>query len=226
MEFRTTILQFVFDQIYDALVIVHPTESAGGGRKRPLKPEESDLIRDPKPGYNTPLWQVLMRPITPQDVRQRDLIPSAFLQVLSGERSLSGRGLPDSPFRSVIGDLTESYTIGITAVFSDEQGPESKWPNDSWGGYVFNKRTTPPPESKKNPKTLTEQVNGWIWDLDQILNVKTLRPPTGTGGVTLPPSVMIADVYLRGWETRKGFKGSPTEIVLSELVVTLNYTRV
>ena len=247
VDFRTVIVKLVFDRIYDALVVkTTPTMDNPmlGSREPPqMQPDPptqkievrdpldipksltGDGSSDPQYQYHTPLWQVRMRPPRPEDVRQNALQPSAFIQVLSGERSRSGRGIPDSPVRSAIGDLTESYTIGITGVFSDDEGPKSKWPTGSWEAYIFN--------AQGKPKSLTEQVNGWIWDLDYILNVETLRPALDpiilgvglTDGITIPKGVMIVDAYMKDWETRKGFKGAPVEIVLSEFVVTINYTR-
>lgn len=233
MDFRTAILKEVHYQLYSRLVIQDQDgfqftsdDPAYFGLRIPKSPDDTTRTDDNRDGnpypesptggrWHTPLWQVVMRPVTPEDVRNRHLLPSAFLQVVSGQRSRSGRGLPDSPIRSVLGDMTEAYTIGVTGVFSQEQGAKSVWVAESWDAYVFQSKVG-------GSRSLTEQVNGWIWDLDEILNVRNLRE---SPRMDLPPDVTIAEAYLQNWETRKGFKGSPTEIVLSELVVTINYGR-
>ena len=171
------------------------------GKNWPQTPNEAaSMIRTPNPGYFTPLWQVQLRPIRPQDVGQTHLIPSAFLRVQSGERSGRGSGLKNSPVRGVIGDMTEDYVIGIQCAFREDVGP----------------RQEDPPDDSKT-KSISEQVNGFIHDMDSCLNVTTLRPQITSG--------TVIDAYIGDWHVLPALEGSSDEILFANLVVTINYAR-
>ena len=171
-----------------------------------------NTIRTPNPGYNTPLWRVELRPVTPEDCNQPDfhLFPSCFLRVTSGKRSATGQGLQNSPVIGAIGEITEDYEVWIQGVFNNKYGAEN-----------ISKRKIPTDSTKslqKEAKQLSEQINGFIHDLDKLLNVYTLR-------VDLGPNADVIDAYVADWSVVQAMEGSPDEIVIAQLIVTINYDR-
>ena len=182
--------------IYGRYPPIRPNQYAAHLQPMKVRTPNSDMQNVP---YETPTWQTLLRPVRPQDVKQQELIPSVFLQVLSGERSARGRRLQNSPQTGVVGDISEDYTISIQCVLCD-----------GWGAPKNGK----PDEAKE----ISEQVNGFVSDMDRCLNVYTLRP-------MMPQEVAIPDAYIAEWHVRPAMEGSPQTIVMADLVVSINYNR-
>ena len=201
MNFRDEVL-FAARECLWLLVIPSSTpDPANPGQYYPERPTgPSSLIRTPNSGYFTPLWELKLRPIRSEDVGQTELIPSAFLRVMSGERSGRGSGLKNSPVRGITSDITEDYVIGIQCAFRDGVGARQE---------------DPPDDSKA--KSISQQVNGFIHDLDSCLNVKTLRPQITNG--------TVVDAYIGDWHVLQALEGSSDEILFATLVVTINYSR-
>ena len=164
-------------------------------------PDASDLIRNPNPGYCTPIWQTFVRPCTPQDVRRQNLIPSVFLHVIRGTRSATGRGLQNSPVRATVNDIVEDYTVRLECPFRCDVGA------------VSDAQATP-----RKAKTITEQVNGFVEDIDKLINFFKARP-------TQDANFTIADVYLTDWEVAPALEGSEDELFMADILFTIIFNR-
>lgn len=214
IDFRTDILNTVRDCLYE--LELHST-TADPDRPGFFYPQKYtgaiDNVQAPNHGYNTPVWQVLTRPITPQDVREQGLIPSVFLRIMSGMRSARGQGLQDSPVGAAIGMMTEDYEIYIHGVFQDGRGAAEDVNNVRPG----------------TAKPLSEQITGFVWDLDKCLNVHTARSRVLSGDDDDRSDAKdiggIVDLYVSDWQVMKAMEGSPTEVVVAKLIVTINFDR-
>lgn len=228
-SFRDQIICAVYDRLY--FLEIHSDKDDPDRLKRPNAPykKEPEFQTDPpirvrtpnfieasdplKGRYNTPLWQVQLRPVTPQDVEQNDVIPSCFIKIVSGTRSATGRGLKNSPVISTLDEITEDYEVWIQCVFRDKYGAEDL---DDKG----NRKQILDPNSGQlvdKAKSLSEQINGFIDDLDKLLNVETLRPALVNANVI--------DAYIGDWIVVQAMEGSPDEVVIAKLIVTINFER-
>lgn len=202
MNFRDEILFAVQGCLYQLLKIdMSAPDPQNPGRffsEKKLLNDQTTNVRMPNPGYFTPLWQVETRPILSEDVGQNGLIPSAYIRVVSGERSTTGRGLRQGTVKATTNDITEDYTLSIQCAFRDSYGAQIEGNADV-------------------AKSISEQVNGFVHDLDKCLNVRTLRPEL--------TDAKVADAYIAKWEVLQTFEGSRDEVLVADLVVTINYDR-
>lgn len=213
IDFRSDILNIIRDCLYELEIHSTNPDPNRPGMFYPRKyAGAQDDIQTPNQGYNTPVWQVLTRPITPQDVRRQGVIPSIFLKVVSGARSAKGQGLQDSPVSAAIGMMTEDFEVWVHGFFQDDKGA-IKDVNDRRSGA----------------KNLSEQVTGFIWDLDKCLNVNTVRRDILIGDDDNRPNATnigsIVDLYISDWQVMKAMEGSPIEAVVAKVIVTINYDR-
>lgn len=203
--FRNEILHNIRDCLYELeLHSTTPNTDNPDTPFYPLRPagDSSDEARQPNAGYETPLWQTLLRPVRPQDIDRSRLVPSAFLKVISGERSVTGGGLKGSPVRSVLGEITEEYIISIQCIF-----------RDGWGAVEDDSL----PQAQWTAKPITEQVNGFVHDLDKCINVFNLRPRGA--------DYNVLDVYLSEWQVLPAMEGTTDELFIGNIVVTANFVR-
>lgn len=202
MDFRHLILEAARDCLYELEIHSSDAIPERPGFFYPVKYSgDIDKIRQPNAGYNTPLWQVVLRPITPQDISQNNLVPSCFLKVASGQRSARGGGLKNSPMSGAIGTISEDLEIWIQCIF-----------RDGFGAAATSR-------SVAVAKDLSSQITGFILDLDKCLNVSTLRPSAGN-------DVSIVDAYVSAWQVMQALEGSPDEVVVAKLIVSVNYNRI
>lgn len=222
MNFRDTILHAVRDRLYE--LEIHNLNSPINGTTRFNSIKFDDAVRDiqdysseedrkkkagirePNMDYSTPTWQTIIRPLTPQDVLQQHLAPSVFINVRSGQRSASGRGRGRQNVSAigVLGDMTEDYGLDIQGVFCAGIGAvaDAGIPRSDW-----------------KAKHLSEQINGFVHDLDKLLNANSLRPMLQRDDVT------IVDAYIMDWQALQAFEGKPDQVVVARLNVTVNFAR-
>lgn len=200
MNFRNEILDAVRDCLYELEIHSDVPDPGRPGFHYPKRqtPNPTLVRTNPNPDCDTPLWQILLRPIRPQDVGQTHLIPSVFLRAAGGFRSASGRNLQDSPRLGVVGDLSEDYQIDVIGVFRDGYGQAG---------------------ADGKALALSLQVNNFIHDLDKCLNVNNLR-------ASLDCDINVTDAYIARWETIPDNEGSNDDIVVANLIVQINFLRV
>ena len=229
MNFRDEILEMVCKSLSELMIIPPPDEREANpdcpGTFYPVKfdvaleearnlgasgePEKVASIRAPNDGYFTPTWQTVIRPLLPQDVIQQHLAPSVFINVRSGQRSASGRGRGRQNVSAigVLGEMTEDYGIDIQGVFCNGVGAAQD-------------PTADPASTAWKAKPLSQQINGFIHDLDILLNATTLRMMLSR------TDIEIVDAYIMDWQAMQAFEGKPDEVVVARLNVTVNFARV
>ena len=269
MNFYDEILQAVYDCLFDSLVIKDETDARFAAKQNTANPVQ---VRSPNFEYFTPLWQVLLRPIRPQDVTESHLAPSAFIRIAQGTRSARGQGLQDSPVRGVIGDISEDYSIGIQAVFKNEFGPpDPSVPSRTWRIQLRNAESNVAPSNvtiagnsvesvtgdgevwiltlqdhtstlaaadvmltglsnanngvnaiqnlNEVASPLSNQINGFITDLDKCLSVFRIRQMVTNNDVN------INDAYITDWVAQEDFDGTGDQIVTAILLMSVNFRR-
>ena len=162
-------------------------------------------VRPAPAGCETPLWQLLLRPVTPADVGQQHMIPSAFLKVVSGVRSATGGGLQNSPERKAINNLVEDYVVAIQCVF-----------REGYGAHVDGKPDI--------AKPLLEQINGFVHDIDDLVNAFTLRPMVNRASSDAG-RFDVRDAYLATWNVYPALEGTTDELFLGHIVISLTMPR-
>ena len=204
MNFYDAILEAVRKSIFDDLVIKDPDDPQYSAKQDDANPVQvrtnPNLLQ-----YNTPLWQVLVRPPTPQELRDTNLIPSVFLRVAQGQRSASGRIGVDGRVRGTTTDIAEDYQIGIQGVFRNGFGAD-----DGTG----------------NAQSLSRQINGFVHDLNICITPDRIR---GQVNMLLPTEeqgrLNIQDAYIIDWVSQDAFEGTQDQIVTAVLSVTMNWRR-
>ena len=86
-----------------------------------------------------------------------------------------------------------------------------------WAQSKIQWLTPTSPDWKAKP--LSEQINGFIHDLDLLLNVYSLRP------MLEPFDIMVLDAYVMDWQALQAFEGKPDQVVAARLNVTVNFAR-
>jgi len=201
MNFRNVILDAVRDCLYK--LEIHSTHPIGDrpGFFYPVRSTgaPAEFARSANMGYHTPTWETYMRPIRPQDVGKDHMIPCVFVRIAGGTRSASGTSLQDSPRVGLINHVSEDYQVDVQGIFRD--------------GYGL-------ADASGKALPLSYQINNFIYDLDDLLNVETLR-----GAVNSDHNLAIPDAYIVNWESQPAAPGSTDEIVVASLKVQVNYRR-
>ena len=149
--------------------------------------------------YYTPAWKIFDRPVRPQDLGNEGLFPSLFMRPAFGKRSASGSGL-ENKVRAGVNHIAVEYAISIQSKFRDGYGEAITRGGDK-------------------AKSLSDQINNFIADLDKCLNAYTIRPSD------LNPGVDIQDAYISEWVSQEEFDGSGDQVVSAVLTVTLRQSR-
>ena len=166
---------------------------------------------NPNSPYVTPLWQVLLRPIRTTDLTDTKLIPSVFLRVMGGQRSASGRVGQDGRVRAVVGDITEEYQVAIQGIFRVGFGAED----------VVATAAARQIDSSADAIALplSNQINGFINDLDKCLTPPALRSRLTNNRIE------VREAYITDWVSQEAYDATDTEVVTATLSVIINWRR-
>ena len=265
LSYHNAFLHAVYDCLHHALVIPDNTPAPIPDRPGLFYAQKQfdqfpAIIRKPpsqatmqREEYATPCWQVVLRPIRPDDLSDTHLFPSVFLRMAQGIRSASGRGLQDGRQRNTTNQIAENFTIGIQAMFRDGYGAVDVVRSNR--NINFDHLNSDDPDERNDAQTggtyalpLSQQINGFIHDLDKCLNAydivakfpAKIVPPQGS---TLTPteqefndavdaaqenieqSIAKVDTYITDWVAQDAFDGSGDQIVSATLHIAVNFRR-